>query len=153
MDRSERPPNGPRRRRGDVVILCVDDDVGSLNAMRRCLRNEPYEVITAGSSDEAFGWLAELSVDLVIADERMPGVSGTELLREVRKRSPRTARALVTAHRSPSVVRNGLEAGVDTFFFKPWDNKVLRDGVHRLLGRTTRRNATGNQFDPGGEVE
>ena len=145
------------QRRSDPVILCVDVDVGSLNAVRRCLRNEPYEVITATSSDEAFGWLMERPVDLVIADERMPGLSGTDLLREIRRRSPRTARALMTAYRSASVVRNGLEAGVDTFFFKPWDNKILRDAVQRLLGRMPGRNAaetaTGTEADPWGAVD
>lgn len=154
MDPDERPSEGSRRS-GDLVILCVDDDIGSLNAVRRCLRNEPYEVITAASSDEAFGWLAERPVDLVIADERMPGVSGTDLLREVRRRSPRTARALMTAHRNAAVVRNGLEAGVDTFFFKPWDNKVLRHAVSRLLGRTPGRTAveTASEPDPGGAID
>jgi DNA-binding NtrC family response regulator len=119
------------------IVLCVDDDPGVLNALRRSLRDERVDVITAGSSDEALGWLEEMSVALVIADYRMPGMTGSQLLVEVRKRSPRTARALLTGDRTPSVVRQGLEAGADIFFFKPWDERYLVDTVRRILGLET----------------
>jgi DNA-binding NtrC family response regulator len=116
------------------VILCVDDEPGVLNAVRRSLRDEPYDVITAGSSEEALGWLDELPVDLVITDQRMPGMLGTELLKEVRKRSPKTAIALLTGFRNASTVVQGLEAGAETFLYKPWDERHLVDTVRRLLG-------------------
>jgi DNA-binding NarL/FixJ family response regulator len=61
-------------------------------------------------------------------------MTGTELLDQVRKRSPRTARALLTGDRTPSVLRQGLEAGADAFFFKPWDERYLIDTVRRILG-------------------
>lgn len=126
------------RRKSEPVILCVDDEPEVLSAIRRCLRNEPYEVITAGSGDEALGWLAELEVDLVISDERMPGMTGTQLLLETRKRSPRTARVLLTGYRTSTFIRNGLEAGVDTFLYKPWDDRALRQSVDRMLKRASR---------------
>jgi YesN/AraC family two-component response regulator len=126
------------RRSGDPVILCVDDEPEILSAIRRCLRTEPYEVITAGSGDEALAWLAELEVDVVITDERMPGMTGTELLLEARKRCPRTARALLTGYRSSTFIRKGLEAGVDTFLYKPWDDRALRMTVDRILRKASK---------------
>ena len=121
------------RRTADPIVLLVDDDPGILNAVRRALRNEPVEVLTAASSDEALGWLEELPVDLIITDHRMPGMSGIELLDEVRKRYPQTARAMLTGSRTPSTVRQGREAGAETCLYKPWNDQVLVDTVRQLL--------------------
>jgi YesN/AraC family two-component response regulator len=135
----------------DRVVLCVDDDPGVLNALRRLFRNEPCEVITARSAEEALGWLQEVLVDLVISDQRMPGMTGMELLEEVRKRFPKTARVLLTAYRTPSLVGQGLVAGVD-IYFKPWNEEVLGDTVRRLLGwNTGDAQGPGRSFDRGGE--
>jgi DNA-binding NtrC family response regulator len=124
----------PRWNR-DRVVLCVDDEPGVLSAVSRSLRDEPYDVITARSSEEALGWLDELPVDLVISDQQMPGMPGTELLKEVRKRFPNTAVALLTGVRTPATVDRGLEAGAETFLYKPWDDQRLVETVRRLLGR------------------
>ena len=135
------PESAPRgtmlleRHAGHPVVLCVDDEKAVLTALRRSLRDEPYEVITAGSAAEAMGWLEELPVTLVITDERMPDVTGTELLREVGKRWPSTARAFLTGHRVPSLVTEGLDAGVETFMYKPWDEEYLRETIRRILGK------------------
>lgn len=123
----------PRSR--DPVVLLVDDEPAVRGAVRRSLRNEPVEVITAGSCEEALGWLEELPVDLIITDQRMPGMSGTELLEVVRKRFPKTSRALLTGYPTPSTVRKGLEAGSDTFLYKPWDDRVLVETIRRILAK------------------
>jgi DNA-binding NtrC family response regulator len=122
----------------EPVVLCVDDEPAILNAVRRSLKDEPYEVITASSPEEALGWLAEVQVDLVITDQRMPRMTGTELLHEVRKRSPKTARALLTAFRTPSTICRGLESGTDTFLSKPWDDGVLIETIRRMLEKRDR---------------
>ena len=123
------------RRTQDPVVLCVDDDREVLAALRRSLRDEPYEVITALSAAEALGWLEELPVTLVITDQRMPDVTGTEFLRAVGKRWPATARAILTAHRVPSLVTEGLDAGIETFMYKPWDEEYLLETIRRILGK------------------
>ena len=126
------------RRNHHPVILCVDDERAILASLSRCLRSEPYEVITARGAAEALGWFEELPIDLVITDQRMPGATGTDLLREVRKRSPKTARAILTAHREPTLVEEGLEAGAETFLYKPWDDRFLKETIRRLLGNGSR---------------
>src|SRR5436190_4616316 len=98
------------RRSHHPVVLCVDDERETLAALRRSLRNEPYEVITAQSAAEALEWFLELPVALVLTDQRMPDVGGTEFLREVRKRSPKTARAILTAYPSPEMMSEALES-------------------------------------------
>lgn len=146
---------------GDPVILCVDDEREILGSLRRCFRNEACQVLTAASRDEAFGWLGAMPrIDLVLSDERMPGGTGTELLREIRTRYPGAARALLTSFPSDTLVREGLEAGVEAFLYKPWDDEVLRQTVRRLLrrpratppaARPEGEEPPGSSFDLGGE--
>lgn len=121
-----------------AVVLCVDDDPETLQALSRCLRNEPYLLITAGAPAEALAVLGEVPVDLVIADQRMPEMSGTELLREARQRSPRTARAILTGYDTPSTICKGLESGAETFLRKPWNDVALRSTILRILDRLGR---------------
>lgn len=148
-------PTPPRTRWGDPVILCVDDEPEILGALRRCFRNEPYEVITAGGTEEALAWLAELPVDLLLTDERMPSMKGTELLQEARRRSPKTIRVILTGYPSEIVIQKGLEAGAGVFLYKPWDDKVLRETVRRLLRRSRPSPQASadppSTFDVGGE--
>ena len=126
------------RRSHHPVILCVDDEREILSALQRCLSHEPYEVLTAQGADEALGWLEEVPVDLLITDQRMPGTSGTQLLREVRMRSPKTARAILTAFSTPTLFKEGLEAGAQAFVSKPWSDAALRDTIRGILGKGAR---------------
>jgi len=121
------------RRNHHPVILCVDDEKEILAALRRCLSTEPYEVLTAQGADEALCWFEEGPIDLVITDQQMPGTVGTELLREVGRRSPKTARAILTAYRIPSVVVEGLNVGVEEFVYKPWGDDSLKEMIRRVL--------------------
>src|SRR5262249_31967719 len=104
----------------EPIILCVDDESEILRAGRRTFRDEPYEVITAGSAEEAIGWLEELPVDLVITDHLMPGMSGMDLLRVIHKRFPKPPVVFLTAYRTPSMVLRGIRGGADIFLSKPW---------------------------------
>jgi DNA-binding response OmpR family regulator len=144
-------------RAGDPVILCVDDEPEVLNALRRCFRNEPYKILTAKTPWEALVWMERPpGVDLVLLDQRMPGMTGTELMRIIRHRSPRTARAMLSGHPSELFIQKGLEAGAGAFFYKPWDDVKLRDTVRGLLsGRRGSPSAedgdASREFDLGGE--
>jgi DNA-binding response OmpR family regulator len=149
-------PAPPRRRFGDPVILCVDDEPGILGALRRCFRNEPYDIYTAGGPEEALGWLAELPVvDLILTDQRMPEMNGTELLREVRRRSPETIRVILTGFPSEWLLRKGIEAGAGVLLCKPWNDRALRETVRSLLRRRGGHSRTWDDppsmFDVGGE--
>lgn len=67
------------------TILCVDDEVNILSAMKRLLRRDPYQVLTATSGREALKILEHCPVHLIISDQRMPEMGGTELLAIVKK--------------------------------------------------------------------
>lgn len=123
------------RRSQSPVILFVDDEPAVLAALRRSFRNEPYEVITARSAAEAIGWLEELPVDALITDERMPGGSGTDLLAEVRRRSPQTWLGMLTGYPDRSLVKASLAAGAQRVLTKPWDDESLKTLFRSLFGR------------------
>ena len=75
-------------------ILFVDDEANVLKSMLRIFRQENYALLTASSGQEALTVLSENQVQVVISDHRMPGMSGTDLLREIKKRHPATIRIM-----------------------------------------------------------
>ena len=152
-------PSWSPGRSGDPVILFVDDELEILSALRRCFRHEAYVIYTALGPAEGLSWLGRAPVDLVISDERMPGMTGTEFLLEARERSPRTGRGILTGYPSEALVRCGLEAGADTFLYKPWEDRSLRENIRRLLERqgskgshaVPEEESAEDSFDLGGE--
>jgi len=82
------------------VVLFVDDEPSFTDSLKRILRKEPYEILSAGSADEALMILDGQVVDVVVSDEKMPGMSGSEFLSIVSKRYPETIRIMLTGHAS-----------------------------------------------------
>lgn len=115
------------------VVLCVDDEPAILAALRRLLRNEPYEILTTDQPDRALKWVDTRDVSLVISDQRMPGMLGTELMERVSLRSPSTARIILTAFPASTVSSPGLRHRTDCMISKPWDSGMLRRTIRQLL--------------------
>ena len=80
--------------KGEPVVLLVDDESHVLAALRRGLRREAVRIETANNGREALEWLADHSADLVISDQKMPGMSGVDLLKTIRARWPGIQRIL-----------------------------------------------------------
>ena len=115
-------------------LLIVDDEVGIVKALTRVFRQENYEVVTAGSGDEALQRLAEGSFQLVISDFMMPGMNGAQFLREVKQRSPETIRIMLTGHADTDAVMGAINDGaVYKFILKPWNDDDLRVTVALAL--------------------
>jgi DNA-binding NtrC family response regulator len=79
---------------GSVLIL--DDDANLLEGIRRTLRHEPYEVFTAQTCEEALELIQTVSIDLIISDQDMPGMSGATFLKYIRERYPYITRFMLT---------------------------------------------------------
>ncbi len=112
------------------VLLIVDDDPQVLAAVRRDLRSryrERYSVMSAGSGQEALTTVRELksrgdSLAMLISDQRMPGMLGTEVLTKSREVYPLARRVLLTAYSDiEAAVRAINEAHLDHYLSKPWD--------------------------------
>lgn len=108
-------------------ILFVDDEKRVLNAMRGLFRRE-YELYLATEGAEAVRLAAEHDVDVIVADQRMPGMTGIEVLGKVRQQAPRTVRILLTGYADPSAVEGSINIGeVFRFLSKPCPPQMLRE--------------------------
>jgi DNA-binding NtrC family response regulator len=118
------------------VVVCVDDEPAILASLRRLLRNEPYRLMTTGKPEEAVTWVLENRARVVIADQRMPGMTGLELLELVRNCSPSTARIMLSGQTDLSGIlqRTKLEA-IDRLVRKPWDADELKQTLRTLVSR------------------
>jgi response regulator RpfG family c-di-GMP phosphodiesterase len=116
------------------VVVCVDDEPAILSALRRSLRAEPYELLTTESPESVLKWVGTRDISLVITDQRMPGMEGTQLLEEVSKRSPSTARIILTAYPGDTIGTPGLRHWTECMISKPWDNVMLRKTIRQMLG-------------------
>ncbi|PLX50682.1 MAG: hypothetical protein C0613_03375 [Desulfobulbaceae bacterium] len=109
-----------------IRILVVDDDPGVRKALSRVLQGESWQVQTAAGGREALAVLQEGSMDIVISDQRMPGMSGLEFLTAVSRRYPDTMRILLTGHGDANLVLQAIADGaIYRFLTKPWDNDEL----------------------------
>ena len=116
------------------TLLLVDDEERILSALRRTLRREGYEILTANSVADALEVLDQRPVDLVLSDFKMPGMTGMELLAEARRRQPRVARLLITGW-SQAVSPAELEAAeVAILISKPWEDADLKRALREALG-------------------
>lgn len=124
------------------VVVCVDDEPAILSSLRRLVRKEPYEFLTTEDPEEAVNLVLQKKASLVIADQRMPGITGLELLEVVRLCSPATIRVMLTGHSDLTGVlrRSRLEA-IERLVRKPWDGEELKHVVRELLRQKSRPSA------------
>jgi len=112
------------------LVVCVDDDAVVLSALRRLLRNEPYDLVITENPEEALDLVRTRDVSLLIADYRMPDMSGTGLLQLVKTASPATVRLLLTGYPDATWVLQAEERQLmHVVFGKPWDNQELRETI------------------------
>lgn len=103
-----------------ATVLLVDDEVRSLDAMRRTLE-EDFEVLTAAGADEAREQMSRREVHVILCDQRMPGTTGVEFLREARERWPDAVRIVISGYTDSEDIIAGInEAGIWQYILKPW---------------------------------
>ncbi|HVC54218.1 MAG TPA: response regulator transcription factor [Stellaceae bacterium] len=113
-------------------LLVVDDDERLRGLLRRYLSDNGFRVTTAGNAGEARATLASFSFDLVVLDVMMPGESGLELTRALRRDSEVPV-LLLTAMAEPGDRINGLEQGADDFLAKPFEPRELVLRIRNIL--------------------
>ncbi len=115
------------------AVLVVDDEARILSALRRSLRREGYEILTAETVEEALRVLDERSVELILSDHKMPGMSGVQFLAEAARRRPDALRMIITGW-TEEIPREQLEElGVCALITKPWDDEKLKATLRRAL--------------------
>ncbi len=116
------------------TVLLVDDEPKVLSALKRLLRDEPYEILSAGNAEEAADVLGSAPVDLIVCDEEMPGMPGSEFLAKVARDYPDVVRIVLTGHPTlPGALRAINEGRVYQFFTKPCNEIDLAIAMRRAL--------------------
>jgi type II secretory ATPase GspE/PulE/Tfp pilus assembly ATPase PilB-like protein/FixJ family two-component response regulator len=115
-------------------LLFVDDEEGVLHALRRIFLEENYQIFTASSGDKALAIMEKAKVHLVISDHRMPGMTGAELLKEIKLKWPETIRIMLTGFADVQSIMGAVKEGaVYKFITKPWNDEDLRLTVSLAL--------------------
>lgn len=115
-------------------VVVVDDESHILKAVRRLFAEHDSEVITATDAQEAQELMREHSVAVLIADQRMPGMSGIELLDYARRHYPKTVRVMLTGNAEPATAIEAINEGeVFRFITKPWDREEFIQVVEMAL--------------------
>lgn len=113
------------------TILFVDDEERILRSLRMLFRGKA-EVLFTTRGQEAIEWVRSRCVHVVVSDQRMPGMSGVEVLREVALHSPQTMRMLLTGYADIDAVTASVNEGeIFRFIEKPWDSQSLIETVLR----------------------
>jgi len=123
-------PNGDAPR-----VLIVEDDEFLIAILERHLRRQGCRVFTATNADRALEILSNTPIDVTVSDVCMPGMSGIELLEEVRKRDPDADLILVTAHSSVKDAVTAIQAGAVDYLEKPVDCRRLYHSIQILVER------------------
>ncbi|TCV89657.1 putative bifunctional diguanylate cyclase/phosphodiesterase [Sulfurirhabdus autotrophica] len=114
----------------DRVLLLVDDEENVTASLARLLRRDGYQILTATSGKVALGILEQHRVGVVITDQRMPEMTGIELLTQVRDHHPDTIRMVLSGYADLDSVKAAVNQGsVYKYLTKPWDDEVLRSNV------------------------
>jgi DNA-binding NtrC family response regulator len=138
------------------AVLFVDDEPAVLEALGRTLRKEPYEVLTAPSAAKALAILRSRAVDVVVSDQRMPQVSGSEFLAQVRQQFPDVVRMMLTGEANLDDAVRAINDGLYRFLSKPLGPdelaRTLRQALHmkgvQVRGRPLTPKTPGAVFAP-----
>ncbi|MDP3654390.1 MAG: response regulator [Rhodoferax sp.] len=127
---SDAPPKPAR------TLLLVDDEPHVLSAIARGLRPQGYHILTAPDGDSALELLANHAVGVILADHRMPGMTGVELLSKVKASYPLTVRMVLSGHADLETVTDAIRLGaIYKYQTKPWDEAELCAAVENAFDK------------------
>jgi len=130
LDNRSQPSRPALDERNMQTLLVVDDDVNVLAALHRLFRRDNYRVLTAASPAEGFELLALYPVQVILCDQRMPVMNGTEFLSKVKEMYPDTIRIILSGYTGVETVLDSINRGaIYRFYTKPWNDTELRDNV------------------------
>jgi len=120
----------PRRR----TLLLVDDEENILASLKRLLRRGDYHIVTATSAAEGLQRLAEIDVDVIVSDQRMPNMTGVEFLRRAKDLYPHTVRIVLSGYTELQSITDAINEGaIYKFLTKPWEDDLLRANIEEAF--------------------
>lgn len=114
-------------------ILVVDDEMSNVNALQRVLKPE-YNVFSAINGEDALAIMEQNDIALVIADHRMPGMTGAELLEKTLQKYPNTMRIILTAYMDEKLLLDAINrVQAHAFLTKPWESEQVEFTVKKWI--------------------
>lgn len=115
-------------------ILIVDDEKNIVSALKRLLRNENYNIFSGNSGAEGLEILKNETVQLIISDQRMPGMNGTEFLSRVMQEYPDIIRIILSGYTDIDSITEAINKGhIYKFLLKPWNDSSLVLEIRQAL--------------------
>ncbi|MDR7050886.1 diguanylate cyclase (GGDEF)-like protein/PAS domain S-box-containing protein [Duganella sp. 3397] len=115
---------------GQQTLLIVDDDAFMLDVLTDFLSQDGYRILTAQTAAEGFDLLARHRVQVILCDQCMPLMSGTEFMERVKNLCPDTFRIMLSAYADLTPIMAAINHGaIDRFYTKPWKGAALRENI------------------------
>lgn len=115
-------------------LLIVDDDIDVSKSLYRLLRRDRYKIYIAESGEEALELLNKHAIHVVVSDQRMPHMTGAELLTRVKEQYPETIRIIISGYSDFQAVNDAINNGeIYKFLAKPWDGGILRADIRQAF--------------------
>ncbi|PWB68705.1 two-component system response regulator [candidate division GN15 bacterium] len=118
-----------------TTVLIVDDEPVIQSLLEKILSREGYKTFVAGDGATALKMLESQPVSLVLSDIKMPGMSGFDLLKEIKSRYPRIGVIIMTAYGDTFTVKDALLLGADEYITKPFKSYEVSLVVERAYWR------------------
>lgn len=119
---------------GNRYLLILDDELAVLSALTRLLRKEGYELLCTTDPDEALQFLAAHEVGVILCDQLMPKITGTEFLAQIKDMYPDTVRMILSGYTDLDTIISAINKGfVYRFLTKPWDDEMLRQHIEEAF--------------------
>lgn len=116
------------------ILLLVDDEENILLSLTRVFRKDGYRILMAGTGAEGLALLSEHDIGVIVSDHRMPEMTGTEFLCQVKQKYPNSVRIMLSGYTDLKSVTDAINEGATyKFLTKPWDDDLLRASVREAF--------------------
>ncbi|MDG2526861.1 EAL domain-containing protein [Stenotrophomonas sp. HITSZ_GD] len=127
-------PESFAETRPDRTLLLLDDEENVLRSLVRLFRRDGYRILAAGNVRDAFDLLATNDVQVILSDQRMSDMSGTEFLGRVKMLYPDTVRLVLSGYTDLATVTEAINRGaIYRFLTKPWNDDELREHIRQAF--------------------
>ena len=118
------------------LLLLVDDEENITSSLTRLLRRDGYTIFRANGGQEGLALLEQHQIGVIISDQRMPGMTGTEFLSKVKELYPDTMRIVLSGYTEFNSITDAVNRGaVYKFLTKPWEDELLRAHIQEAFQR------------------
>lgn len=116
------------------TLLLVDDEENILRSLVRVLRRDGYTILTADGGQQALELLEQHPVGVIVSDQRMPVMTGSEFLERAKEKRPDTIRIMLSGYTDLQSVTDAINRGsIYKFLTKPWDDELLRENIRKAF--------------------